>query len=151
MNSRFAEYAEATPGLFGELMAQPLVALSGSSFPKQPAIYVFYFNDEPVHVGRTRNLRQRLQGHRTNSHFSASFAFKRARTATGMAATYRKGEGRGELLKHPVFSVAFETALSEVKTMSVRYLVVAGDIDQYLLELYAALELGTSLTEFGTH
>ena len=87
----------------------------------------------------------------TASHYSASFAFKRARTETGIKASYKKGEGREALLANPVFASAFAKALAEVKGMTVRYLVVVDPIDQYLLELYAALELETSLSEFDTH
>lgn len=132
-------------------MAQPEVPLAGSAFPSHPAIYVFYFDGHPVHVGRSRNLKQRLRGHAANSHYSASFAFKRARAKTGLKATYRKGEGRAALLENAVFASAFAEALAEVKSMTLRHLVVEDPIDQYLLELYAALELGTSLSEFDTH
>lgn len=68
-----------------------------------------------------------------------------------MKASYKKGEGRGALLADPVFGAAFAKALAEVRGMTLRYLVVPDPIDQYLLELYAALELETSLTEFDTH
>lgn len=151
MNSIYGSHVNRAPDLFGELMEQPLQLISSTEFPGKPAIYTFYMEAEPVHVGRTRNLRQRLRGHVTSSHYSASFAFKRARGATGRKATYKKGEGRGDLLKEEVFAAAFDRALSEVRGMSVRYLVVENAIDQYLLELYAALELGTSLSEFDTH
>ncbi|MEI9891180.1 MAG: hypothetical protein WDN45_11990 [Caulobacteraceae bacterium] len=151
LNEKYRRHCDKAPGLFSELMSSPAVSLEGNAFPASPAIYVFLFNGEPVHVGRTRNLRQRLKGHVTNSHYSASFAFKRARSDTGMKASYKKGEGRGALLENPIFAAAFAKALAEVRGMTVRHLVVNDPIDQYLLELYAALELDTSLTEFDTH
>ncbi|HYC74276.1 hypothetical protein [Brevundimonas sp.] len=151
VNREYAERILRPPLLFAQLMAAPLVEIRGAVLPGTPAIYAFYLAGEPVHVGRTRNLRQRLRGHVSNSHYSASFAFKPARGATGLTATYRKGEGRAALLENPVFRDAFDHALAEVQGMSVRYLAVADPIDQYLLELYAALELGTSLSEFDTH
>lgn len=151
MNSVFETHANQAPMLFDTLQDETAVPLKGTTFPRSPAVYVFLMDGKPVHVGRTRNLRQRLQGHRTNSHFSASFAFKRARAATGIAATYRKGEGRDALMLQPHFRTAFDAALEEVRGMAVRFLIVENPIDQYMLELYAALELGTSLTEFDTH
>ncbi len=151
VNRDYAQLILRPPALFARLMAEPLVAIRGAALPVTPAIYVFYLAGEAVHVGRTRNLRQRLRGHVSNSHYSASFAFKRARGATGLKATYRKGEGRAALLENPLFRDAFDHALAEVQGMSVRYLPVDDPIDQYLLELYAALELGTSLSEFDTH
>ncbi len=54
-------------------------------------------------------------------------------------------------MKDAAFKAAFDQALAEVKGMSIRYLLVEDPIDQYLLELYAALELGTSISEFDTH
>lgn len=151
VNETFRAQAEQTPSLFAELVSRPETPLSKHEYPKAPAIYVFYFNGEAVHVGRTKNLRQRLRGHVTNSHYSASFAFKRARKKTGLKASYKKGEGRQALLENPIFAAAFAEALSHVKGMTIRYLQVEDPIAQYLLELYAALELGTSLSEFETH
>lgn len=151
INREYAQRILRPPQLFAQLAAQPLTPIRGTTFPRTSAIYVFYQDGEAVHVGRTRNLRQRLRGHVSNSHYSASFAFKRARKATGISATYRKGEGRADLLKNPIFEAAFAHALAEVQGMSIRYLPVDDPIDQYLLELYAALELGTSLSEFDTH
>jgi hypothetical protein len=151
MNAEFERRTSEIPGRFEVLMQQPLALLSKTNFPKSPAIYVFYFENIPVHVGRTKNLQQRLRGHVANSHYSASFAFKRARAETGIKATYRKGEGRADLLADPLFADAFAKALSEVADMQIRYLEVPNPIDQYLLELYAALELKTSLSEFETH
>ena len=151
MNVKWKLHVERVPELFQILLDQPDVQIAGSTFPKSPAIYVFYHEGEPVHVGRSRNLRQRLRGHVTASHYSASFAFKRARADTGIHASYKKGEGRGALLADPIFAAAFAKALGEVKGMTVKYLIVEDPIDQYLLELYAALELETSLTEFDTH
>ena len=97
VNRDYAQRILRPPVLFAQLLAMPLQTIRGTRFPRDPAIYVFYLDGEPVHVGRTRNLRQRLRGHVTDSHFSASFAFKRARGATGLQATYRKGQGRAHV------------------------------------------------------
>ena len=151
MNERFRQHTKNAPELFQALLDNELTPLRGTRFPKSPAIYVFYYDNVAVHVGRTRNLQQRLRGHVSNSHYSASFAFKRARGETQRVATYKPEGSRTALLKDEVFAAAFAKALSEVRGMSVRYLLVDNPIDQYLLELYAALELETSLSEFDTH
>ncbi|OYW82642.1 MAG: hypothetical protein B7Z26_02690 [Asticcacaulis sp. 32-58-5] len=148
---RFLRHAQNAANLYNELVAQQKHYISEAKFPKIPALYVFYLGDRAVHVGRTRNLRQRMTGHRSNSHYSASFAFKLARAATGIEPTYRKGEGRAALMLDPVFKPAFDAALLQVKGMKVQYLEVKDPLDQYMLELYAALELNTSLSEFDTH
>ncbi len=54
-------------------------------------------------------------------------------------------------MKNQAFYAAFQLAVEEIREMTVQYLEVSNPIDQYLLELYAALELGTSTTEFDTH
>ena len=151
MNANFQQHVGKTPQLFADLIAHEPVAIAGGTLPAKPAIYVFYLDGDPVHVGRTRNLRQRIRGHVSKSHYSASFAFKRARSETGFKATYKAGEGRGTLLENPLFAEAFAKALAEIQGMSIQYLVVEDPIEQYLLELYAALELETSLSEFDTH
>lgn len=151
VNPEFLAHTQRTPELFAALLKSALVPIAGTAFPKCAAIYVFYLDGEPVHVGRTRNLQKRLRGHVAKSHYSASFAFKRARAETGTRATYKKGEGRTELMADELFRTAFDRALAEVRGMSVRFLFVDDPIDQYLLELYAALELQTSLSEFDTH
>ena len=151
-NSVFFEKTAHTAILFAELLNQePKPLASCGIFPNEPAIYAFFDGSKPVHVGRTRNLRQRLRGHQRNSRYTASFAFKTARRATGRQATYLRGEGRDALLKEPAFAKAFSDALLMIKGLSVRYLIVSDPIEQYLLELYAALELNTSLSEFETH
>lgn len=55
------------------------------------------------------------------------------------------------MLDNPVFAEAFRRALTEIQGMSIQYLILEDPIEQYLLELYAALELKTSLSEFDTH
>jgi hypothetical protein len=151
VTAAFDTHVENAKTLFAALEREPLLPIAGTKFPAKEAIYVFYLEGQAVHVGRTRNLKNRLRGHVSNSHYSASFAFKRARGSTGKMPTYKKGEGRGDLLKDPVFAEAFEKALAQVKGMQVRHLSVEDPIDQYLLELYAAMRLETSLSEFGTH
>jgi hypothetical protein len=79
MNKQFQNYIEQLPAIYQKLISQPSFPAMASYFEKVPAIYIFYEDGKAVHVGRTRNLKGRIQGHRTRNHYSASFAFKRAR------------------------------------------------------------------------
>lgn len=80
MNARFAEASRSLPELFRKLEASSYFFEKGiAAQKKRPGIYVFYEGGKAVHVGRTRDLGQRLRGHISRSHYSASFAFKRAR------------------------------------------------------------------------
>ncbi len=49
------------------------------------------------------------------------------------------------------FLTEFTRQIELVKLMQVKFLHVEDPIDQYLLELYAAMEYGTSMSEFDTH
>jgi excinuclease UvrABC nuclease subunit len=152
MNKEFENRVRKLSGLFDSLEKQPMHSICSDSLPKHPAIYVFYDQNKPVHVGRTRNLKRRLDGHLRKSHYTATFAFKETRRLTkNKKATYTSSGSRTALLSDTAFVGVFEEQLNRLRKMSVKYLVINDSVDQYLLELYAALEYGTSLSEFDTH
>ena len=116
-----------------------------------PAIYVFYdVTGQACHTGRTRNLQQRVRAHTANSHYSASYAFKRTRQTLGLSATYTTKGSRTELMRDKAFKAEFDRQRAEIARMKLRFVEIACPIEQHLFELYAALALGTSLTEFTT-
>ena len=123
----------------------------GESHSTAGGIYVLYENDKPVHVGRTRCLRKRLQGHCSQSHYHASFAFKRARERTGIKADYKPGNSRKVLAESEHFRPVFLEQVATIRKMTYKFMPVGDPVEQYLLELYAAMELGTSMDEFDTH
>jgi hypothetical protein len=150
--AQFEDALGRLPFLYSELMdgpqleMQPIAAWKGLK-----AVYVFYEPDgSPCHVGRTRNLQQRIRAHLADSHNSASFAFKRTRKALSLPVTYRSGEGRAALLARPEVRLEFDRQRLAIRAMRLRFVVIDNPIEQYLFELYAALQLGTSLSEFET-
>lgn len=150
--SRFDALVARMPVLFDQLVQcdpepmQPKAAWKGLK-----AIYAFYEQDGVAcHVGRTRNLHARIRGHLSKSHFSASLAFKRARQKLNLAATYRRGEGRASLLLQEHFAAAFHREREALSQMQLRLVEVNDPLEQHMFELYAALRLNTSLTEFET-
>lgn len=151
MNPTFEAHVSRIPGLYGQLVGKPLLDVHPSSFGKSPGIYIFYESGDPVHVGRTRNFQQRIRAHCTPNHNSASFAFKRARRELGQVTTYNRTTSRAALQIDPVFGPCFRRHVTAVTKMKVRFLEVADPVDQYFLELYAALELGLAMDEFDTH
>lgn len=152
MNEDFAKLMEDTPALFLILAASdPISEKWGKPLKGKAGVYAFYENGFPVHVGRTRNLLRRLRGHVVGNHFSATFAFKRARRALKLVATYRTKGSRGELMKDSIFRPEFDRQLATVRTMAVRFVEVSNPAAQYLLELYAHLEWNLPLDEFDTH
>lgn len=152
MNERFAGHVDRMPSLYRQLMESDALPLSTkAAWKKLGAIYVFFHDGKAEHVGRTRNLQGRIRGHLAASHFSASFAFKQARATMDKKATYKPEGSRANLFADPEFRAAFDAQRLRLKDMTMRYLAVPNAVDQYLLELYAAMELGLSLDEFDTH
>ncbi|PJJ54610.1 GIY-YIG nuclease family protein [Hymenobacter chitinivorans] len=153
----FAEHTAQLPALLATLEACfPITRTElAKNIPRgTPGIYAFYHDDQPVYVGRTRDLRRRLSEHgrASSSHYSASFAFLRARRvaeAAGHAAGL-VGLSRQALARHRVFGPLFVAEKSTVAGMTVRWVVVPDAVTQALLEVYAALELNTLFNSFET-
>ncbi len=151
MNNEFYRLANEIPDLFNALIASPHRTFSELKRLNDPGIYVLFDLRVPVYVGRTRNIGQRLKSHTTPSINKASFAIKMARIETQKFATYTKSGGKKELFKDDEFYRTVVANIERIKTMEVKFMRVTDPIHQYLLELYAAMEFGTSLTEFDTH
>src|SRR6266851_4767123 len=152
INPIFASHIEAVPKLFALLKeATPFIEKGVATQRKRAGTYVFFENDVPQHVGRTRNLQQRLRGHITASHYTATYAFKMARRHLGLPVTYNTVGGRGQLQNDPVFRPEFLRQIERVKAMQVRFVDITDPVHQYLVELYAHLEYGLPLDEFDTH
>ncbi|HAD87363.1 MAG TPA: hypothetical protein DCG48_08380 [Rhodospirillaceae bacterium] len=152
MNPEFQSYVEQVPGLYAELMRSAAFMEKGvRDQEKKSGIYVFFEEGKAVHVGRTRNLRQRLRSHHTFSHNAASFAFKRARRELGVVTTYKPEGSRADLMRRDDFATEFRRQIDRVRQMEARFLEIKDPILQYLVELYAHLELRLPLDEFDTH
>jgi len=131
MVTRFSQHLNEFPTLFAALEACPPATRTelAKRIPKStPGIYAFYHHDQPVYVGRSCDLRRRLSEHGCtgSSHYSASFAFLRARRAAE-AAGHRAalaGLARADLAKHKVFGPLFVAEKSTVASMTVRWVVV---------------------------
>lgn len=153
----FVEHFAVLPALLTELKACPPAIRSelAKRIPKNtPGIYAFYYDGQPVYVGRTRDLRRRLgeHGRKGSSHYSASFAFLRARRAAEAAGHTAglAGLSRGKLATHEVFGPLFVAEKATVAGMTVRWVRAGNPVTQALLEVYAALELVTPFNSFET-
>jgi hypothetical protein len=117
-------------------------------------IYLFSEGTAHLYVGRTNRLRERLRGHcvPSGSHFTATFAFRIARTATGrIAASYSKSGSRADLLKDEAFASTFEAAKRRISSMDLRFVEESDPTRQALLEIYAATVLKTPYNDFDNH
>src|SRR3974390_2543616 len=96
-----------------------------SSLPKNmPSAGIYLFSEDgiPLYVGRTNNLRKRLQYHTRNNHNQATFAFLLARHQTGnLKASYQAKGLRQDLLSDPKFRAAFDAARQRIREMDVQF------------------------------
>ena len=150
MRTRFDSLLERAKDSFKCLLGKTLIPVKDAyRIPESAGIYVFYKNDEPLRVGTTKKLRTRVKQHHGGNSRNAAFAKLLARKATGVPGSNREGEDwESQLATYPKLKVEFEKARKEIREMSVRW-VEESDADcRYLLEFYAAQELGTPHNDF---
>jgi hypothetical protein len=116
-------------------------------------IYVFYEKDQPIYVGRSNRLKQRLleHGRPSSRHNSATFAFNLAMEAASQGQIPLPSGTRAEIENGPRFSHLYNQAKARVAAMKVRVVEVKNPIEQTIFEVYAALALGTAYNDFDTH
>ena len=124
---------------------------SGHFFPdiskNKRGIYVFYENDEPIYVGRSDRLRDRLHEHgrASSDHNSASLAFNIARLnyRSEKIRTETDDSSRKELGEDPEFQCLFIEAKQRVRNMGIRVVEIQDAIEQTIFEVYAHMKLDT--------
>ncbi len=119
-----------------------------------PGIYLFSEGKRHLYVGRAKNVKERLRLHcrPSSSHYSATFAFRLARKATGkLKASYTRAGSRAKLLGDKELSKAFDRAKERIRQMDIRFVAEADPLKQTLLEIYAAVALKTPYNDFETH
>ncbi|MFX1566596.1 MAG: GIY-YIG nuclease family protein [Promethearchaeota archaeon] len=115
-------------------------------------IYLLSEHGKALYVGRTNNLRNRLQYHTRNKHNQATFAFLLAREKTGKTkASYQKVGSREDLLNQPDFRFAFDEARQRIKEMDVQFVEEADPIRQALLEICTAMKVRARYNDFNNH
>lgn len=142
------------PGLLQQLLDAPKARVADHpKIPSAPGIYLFSEEDQPLYVGQTRKLRQRLRNHTDplGKNNAATFAFLVAKTEAEKAgvdmAQYRKA-----LEEDQQFVAHFDAAKHRVSEMDVRWIELAGPIERSLFEIYAAMALDTMIfNSFETH
>lgn len=150
---RFAALAERLPVLLDQLCtASPLMRKDLSAVPHAPGVYLLSAGAEPIYIGQTRDLRQRLTHHgapwaRENQ---ATFAFSLARREALLDVTFDPPATRRLLATDPSFAPIFARSRERVGAMAMRYVQVADAELRTVFEVYAAVLLGTDNT-FETH
>ena len=114
----------------------------------QNGIYVFYENREPIYVGRSNNMRRRIQDHGADSSdwHSATFAFKLLREALN------NPKGKAEDIARDN-KEEYRLQRERVRAMTFRSVSIADQLEQTIFEIYATIEMGTApkYNDFETH
>ena len=144
---------------FEELEKSSLIKLNElkeGQLPKTGGIYVFYEGmEKPIYVGRTKNIRQRIQLHTRDSskNESATFTFNLAKMEYKILFPDKKKTTRKLLMNEIEFIPIFKLQKDRVKKMYLKYIKEEHDILQTMLEPYFAIKLKTypNYNTFETH
>jgi len=153
MDGSFREAIAALEPKYRALMAMEPVRLS----PLPPGVpdrgvYLFTEDSRHLYVGRSNRVRRRLQGHASNSHYTATLAFLMARVETGrIDASYRPRGSRSDLLRDAAFRKAFDAARQRIREMDIRYVEETEPVRQALLEIYVAVATKARHNSFENH
>ena len=112
----------------------------------EKGIYVFYESGEPLYVGRSNRMRERIleHGRPSSVHNSATFAFLLAMETATCKGIDCTGITRDHLQNEDDFKPLYDQAKERVRNMQVRAVEVDDAIEQSVFEVYAALHLKTT-------
>ncbi len=123
----FEQIVKGMPLLIQELINQPMLKKdeirTGQGFVPQKGIYVLFDNNKPIYVGRSNNIKRRLNEHSNegSDRYSATFAFKLAiKEYEKKYMKSTKGIRRQDLEKDHEFVVEFRKARSSVAGMGIK-------------------------------
>ena len=159
--SKFQHAVDKMHAIMERLLESPLRSRDNLRDIPKEGIYVFYDKKKPLYVGRSRDLRTRIQNHsrKSSGRFNATFAFlmaMRKATRDGIKPP-RVEPGRKPTRKDreedPLFAPLFDAAKERVAKMKVQVVEVNDPVEQALFEVYAADRLGTlgRYNTFDTH
>ncbi len=153
MKDKFGEYIQRMPILLNELKGKPLLNRNELKDIPKSGVYVLYREGEPLYVGRSNRLKERIQEHGrpSSDHYSATLAFNIAKEIVNYKRNEHRLATRDDLEKAPGFEKAFFLARKQVAEMQVKIIEIKDQIEQALFEIYAHLTLNTKYNDFSTH
>ena len=154
MNMRFRDVIQSLEPSFRSLLE--MAPVDPARVPRGiplAGVYLFSEGGRHLYVGRSRNIRKRIAGHCRPSakENTAALAFRMARRATGIPATYTREGSRSDLLKNAAFSSVFDAAKKRIRNMDLRFVEESDPLRQALLEIYVAVSLDTPYNDFDTY
>jgi predicted GIY-YIG superfamily endonuclease len=152
MSAEFENAVKEMAPLLDRLLQQPVIPVGNKNdFPDSPGVYLITDETGHLYTGRCKSLKKRMGNHGGKSPASSTFAFRMACQSIGHTASYKKGEGRKELMADEKFIAAFHGNVERIREMNARYVVINDDILQHLFEVYVHLSLKTPHNSFATH
>ena len=115
-------------------------------------VYVFYKNNEPLYVGRSNMLRERVLAHGRNSanQEQATFAFRLLAKIHKLEVGHGAPMNRRQIAKE--YATEFREQKEQVRDMRIKAVEITNDTVSYFFEAYAILALGTTeYNKFETH
>jgi len=150
MKGEFDEIVSKFPGWLETLKGSP-ARDQLRNVPEQ-GVYVFFDGqDQPLYVGRSDRMRERLlmHGRPSAGHESATFAFLLAKEKIVYPGTMTRS--RKNLQEDKEFSKHYFAQKVEVRKMKVRVIEIIDPAEQALFEIYASLEMGTPYNVWENH
>jgi len=153
VSKQFDQIIAKMPKLLKELKSKPFLTRDSLVDIPRQGVYVFYESREALYAGRSNRMKERIQEHsrQSSDNYSATFALRLAKEEYGRNHVILKSVTNKDLLNISEFKSLFSKAKERVAGMEIRVLKSEHQVEQTLLEIYAALALNTRYNDFGTH
>ncbi len=153
MSARFNRLVVKMPALLRVLKSNPLLTRDNLVDMPRQGVYVFYESRKALYAGRSNRMKERIQEHsrQSSDNYSATFALRLAKEEYGRNHVIPKSVTNKDLLSTSEFKLLFSQAKERVAGMKIRALKSEDQVEQTLLEIYAALALNTRYNDFSTH
>jgi hypothetical protein len=155
LNPQFSEALRTLePSLQALLAFPPIHPTKLPTNLPSAGIYLFSEAGRHLYVGRSNDLRSRVQMHvrasaKTNQ---AAFAYRLARETAGiLKVSYKKLAPEEDWSLVEPFLSAFPAAKERIRNMELRVTAQADPMTQMLLEVYVAISLSTPYNDFDNH
>lgn len=115
-------------------------------------VYVFYEDEKPIYVGRSKNIPNRILNHGrpSSGHNSATFAFLLAKEEA-IDRGLNVDMTRASLEKNPAFKKIYLEQKKRVADMLIKAVEIESPEIEAIFEIYASRKLDTKYNDFNTH
>lgn len=155
MNARFSAVISTLEPKLQQLLAFPAVLPANlpSDLPTA-GVYLFTESSHHLYVGRSNDLRSRIQTHvrKSSATNQAAFAYRLAREIAGIKkVSYKKLTPEEDWSLIEPFVSAFPASKERIRKMELRVVGEPDALTQMLLEAYVAIALETPYNDFDNH